>query len=231
MTEVRTQVEKVASQAQETVQRTVLTSVGAVLVARDGIVEVRGRYSTPKKAERELQKLERRGRSAVNRLEREVKKTRTRVERELRQRRTRVERDVKGLRARRRACRSPARASAPTSSSPSASRTSSQTGVTGRHAAGRERPASASPTVALAPPHDSSASPRRAPRTGGPSPSSAAASRSAFATMGRMPSRDEILEALSAVIDPELRQHIVELGMVRSIDDRRRRRRSPSRSR
>jgi hypothetical protein len=97
VTEVRTQVEKVATQAQETVQRTVLTSVGAVLVARDGIVEVRGRYSTPKKAERELQKLERRGRSAVNRLERDVKKARTRVERELRQRRTRVERDVKGV--------------------------------------------------------------------------------------------------------------------------------------
>ena len=33
-----------------------------------------------------------------------------------------------------------------------------------------------------------------------------------------MPSRDEILKALEAVIDPELRQSIVELGMVRSID-------------
>ena len=33
-----------------------------------------------------------------------------------------------------------------------------------------------------------------------------------------MPSRDEILQALRAVIDPELRQDIVELGMVRSID-------------
>jgi ATP-binding protein involved in chromosome partitioning len=35
-----------------------------------------------------------------------------------------------------------------------------------------------------------------------------------------MPSRDEILKALEAVIDPELRQSIVELGMVRSIDAR-----------
>ena len=35
-----------------------------------------------------------------------------------------------------------------------------------------------------------------------------------------MPSRDEILKALEAVIDPELRQSIVELGMVRSIDVR-----------
>jgi ATP-binding protein involved in chromosome partitioning len=35
-----------------------------------------------------------------------------------------------------------------------------------------------------------------------------------------MPSRDEILKALEAVIDPELRQSVVELGMVRSIDVR-----------
>jgi ATP-binding protein involved in chromosome partitioning len=33
-----------------------------------------------------------------------------------------------------------------------------------------------------------------------------------------MPTRDEILEALKVVIDPELRRSIVELGMVRSID-------------
>ena len=33
-----------------------------------------------------------------------------------------------------------------------------------------------------------------------------------------MPSRDEILKALEAVIDPELRQDIVTLGMVRSIE-------------
>ncbi|MBA2644488.1 MAG: Mrp/NBP35 family ATP-binding protein [Solirubrobacterales bacterium] len=36
--------------------------------------------------------------------------------------------------------------------------------------------------------------------------------------MDRMPTRDEILEALKVVIDPELRRSIVELGMVRSID-------------
>jgi ATP-binding protein involved in chromosome partitioning len=35
-----------------------------------------------------------------------------------------------------------------------------------------------------------------------------------------MPSRDEILEALKAVIDPELHQNIVELDMVRSIEQR-----------
>src|ERR687883_1012413 len=33
-----------------------------------------------------------------------------------------------------------------------------------------------------------------------------------------MPSRDQVLEALKVVIDPELRRSIVELGMVRSID-------------
>src|SRR5215475_4185787 len=36
--------------------------------------------------------------------------------------------------------------------------------------------------------------------------------------MSHMPSRDEILKALEAVIDPELRRSIVELEMVRSID-------------
>jgi ATP-binding protein involved in chromosome partitioning len=41
-----------------------------------------------------------------------------------------------------------------------------------------------------------------------------------FATMVHMasPSRDEILQSLTAVIDPELRENIVELGMVRSIE-------------
>lgn len=38
--------------------------------------------------------------------------------------------------------------------------------------------------------------------------------------MGHMasPSRDEILQSLTAVIDPELRENIVELGMVRSVE-------------
>src|ERR687893_1955917 len=38
--------------------------------------------------------------------------------------------------------------------------------------------------------------------------------------MHTMPTRDQILEALKVVIDPELRRSIVELGMVRSIDFR-----------
>ena len=36
--------------------------------------------------------------------------------------------------------------------------------------------------------------------------------------MHAMPTREQILEALKAVIDPELRRDIVELEMVRSID-------------
>ena len=35
--------------------------------------------------------------------------------------------------------------------------------------------------------------------------------------MSDMPTREQILEALRVVIDPELRQDIVTLGMVRSI--------------
>ncbi|HEV2819879.1 MAG TPA: iron-sulfur cluster assembly protein, partial [Solirubrobacteraceae bacterium] len=33
-----------------------------------------------------------------------------------------------------------------------------------------------------------------------------------------MPTKDDVMKALEAVIDPELRQNIVELGMVRSIE-------------
>jgi hypothetical protein len=62
-----------------------------VLVARDGVVELRTKYDTPGKAGQELRRLERRGRTAVNRFERDVKKARTAVERELRQRRERVD--------------------------------------------------------------------------------------------------------------------------------------------
>src|SRR4051812_4093687 len=36
--------------------------------------------------------------------------------------------------------------------------------------------------------------------------------------MGPMPTRDQVLEALKVVIDPELHRNIVELGMVRSVD-------------
>src|SRR5919112_1945446 len=42
--------------------------------------------------------------------------------------------------------------------------------------------------------------------------------RSGACDNGAMPTREQILEALKAVIDPELRRDIVELEMVRSID-------------
>lgn len=83
----------------EYAEKAVLVPVGAVLVARDNVVssveELRTRYSTPAKAQRELRRFERRGTTARNRLEREVRKTRTKFERELRQRRTRLQRDLR----------------------------------------------------------------------------------------------------------------------------------------
>src|SRR3954449_13160412 len=36
--------------------------------------------------------------------------------------------------------------------------------------------------------------------------------------MSAMPTRDQILEALKVVIDPQLHRNIVELGMVRSVE-------------
>src|SRR5918995_4222845 len=39
-------------------------------------------------------------------------------------------------------------------------------------------------------------------------------------TMGTVPTKEQVTEKLTAVIDPELRRSIVELGMVRSIEFR-----------
>lgn len=90
-------------QVQETAEKAVLIPVGAVLVARDNVVEtVSGlvdTYSNRQTAQRELSKnlrrFERRGATARTRLERRAKRTRTRVERELRQRRNRAERTLR----------------------------------------------------------------------------------------------------------------------------------------
>src|SRR5687767_8917605 len=38
------------------------------------------------------------------------------------------------------------------------------------------------------------------------------------AKIGRMPTKEQVTEKLTAVIDPELRRSIVDLGMVRSIE-------------
>jgi hypothetical protein len=86
-------------QVGETVEKVVLASVGAALVARDNVIgtveELRAKYSTPAKAQRQLSRFERRGVTARNRVERDLKRTRTRVERELRQRRARIERELR----------------------------------------------------------------------------------------------------------------------------------------
>jgi hypothetical protein len=101
---VRSQVEQVGEdvlarveQAGEVAEKVVLTSVGAVLVARDNVAELRETYSTPARVRREINRFERRGTTARNRLERDVKKARTRVERELRLRRREIERTTKPL--------------------------------------------------------------------------------------------------------------------------------------
>jgi hypothetical protein len=75
-------------------ERAVLVPVGAALVARDRVVQLLDNYSTPKKAEAQLKRFERRGLTARNRFERQVRKTRTRVERELRSQRRTAEKTI-----------------------------------------------------------------------------------------------------------------------------------------
>lgn len=86
-------------------ERAVLIPVGAVLIARDRVVEsvsdTVSNYSSTTKAQAQLRRFEHRGATARNRLEREVRKARVRVERELRQRRKVVESTVSDLEARR----------------------------------------------------------------------------------------------------------------------------------
>ena len=91
-----------AEQGKSIAERAALSYVGVTLVARDRVIETAGTvadtFSTRKKAERELKKLqaryERRGTTARNQLERDVKKARTRLERVVRRNRTAVERDA-----------------------------------------------------------------------------------------------------------------------------------------
>ena len=91
-----------AEQGKSLVERAALSYVGVTLVARDRVIETAGSvadtFSTRKKTERELKKLqaryERRGITARNQLERDVKKARTRLERVVRRNRTAVERDA-----------------------------------------------------------------------------------------------------------------------------------------
>ncbi len=83
-------------------ERAAYVQVGAVLTARDTVVEtldeLRAKYGSRVAAEKEIKKLEKRGATARTRAQREVKKNRNRVERELKQRRTRVERELRTIR-------------------------------------------------------------------------------------------------------------------------------------
>jgi hypothetical protein len=98
---VETKTQTAAADSQRTIERVgdvaeraALTSVGAVLTARDtvekAVADLRSNYSTATKREARLKKFERRGSTARTSLERDVKKARTRVEQELKARRERV---------------------------------------------------------------------------------------------------------------------------------------------
>ncbi|MGH2914902.1 MAG: hypothetical protein ACRDMX_07935 [Solirubrobacteraceae bacterium] len=75
----------VAGQAQALAQRAVHVQVGASLLARENLIgtirDVRGRYGTRAKLERELVRCERRGVRARKGLERQARGARTRLER------------------------------------------------------------------------------------------------------------------------------------------------------
>jgi hypothetical protein len=102
---VETKTQTAAADSQRTIERVgdvaeraALTSVGAVLTARDtvekAVSDLRSNYSTATKREARLKKFERRGSTARKSLERDVKKARVRVERELKARRQRVSKVV-----------------------------------------------------------------------------------------------------------------------------------------
>jgi hypothetical protein len=96
----QTQTQAAADASQSTIdrvgdvaERAALTSVGAVLIARDNVEKVvtglRTTYSTPTKRDARLKQFERRGSTARKSLERDVKSARSRVEQELKARRDR----------------------------------------------------------------------------------------------------------------------------------------------
>ncbi|MHB1538218.1 MAG: hypothetical protein ACYCUM_02745 [Solirubrobacteraceae bacterium] len=79
-------------------ERAVLVPVGAVLIARDRIVEGVGSvvsdYGSASAAQGQLHRFERRGNSARSKLEREARRTRVRIERELRRRKRGLDKAV-----------------------------------------------------------------------------------------------------------------------------------------
>jgi len=67
--EIRTPIKR----AGEMAPKVVLVPVGAALVARDELANLRSHYSTRRKTENELHRFERRGSSAVKKLERDLR--------------------------------------------------------------------------------------------------------------------------------------------------------------
>ncbi len=84
------------------VERAADLQVGAVLVARDTVVdaieELRTKVGSRKGAEKQLKKVEHRGTVARTKAEREVRQASARIEREIKRNRTRIEREVRNLR-------------------------------------------------------------------------------------------------------------------------------------
>ena len=200
----------------------------------------RSSRSSRRQVRRDLKKFERRGTTARNRVHREIKRTRTRVERELRQRRTKTVQTVK--RNRREAERQlKATRTDVTRQVKSARRdiekqvtevqTNAETARQEGPGAGRDpllasllptgwRDRDRGKTADLISPsavmqYLSSLSWRRP--SGRRWSFSGTGSGGRFAKMKAMPTEEQIKDALTKVIDPELRRNIVDLGMVRSI--------------
>ena len=200
--------------------------------------------ATRRRLERDLRKFERRGATARTKAEREVKRTRTRVERELRRRRTRAERLVKRnqTQVKRQAKDVQARAEQVQAQVEN----TVQTGVTAaekaiRHRAGsgrdgrlatsfpRAAPRRAPAAGECCRPHNLAGScstlsslNRRVGLRAGPSVLKGCAAEVPPDVLQsdvpcRCPPKPEVRKALEVVVDPELRQNIVELDMVRRV--------------
>jgi hypothetical protein len=91
-------------QGRNVAERAALVYVGATLEARDRaislVTDIRDVTISRKKAQQQISKLERRGKSARRQVERDVRKARTRLERQLRGRRREAERLVRRSRTR-----------------------------------------------------------------------------------------------------------------------------------
>ena len=91
-----------AKQSHSRVERAADLQVGAVLVARDTVIdaieELRTMVGSRKGAEKQLKKVEHRGSVARSKAEREVRQASARIEREIKRNRTRIEREFRNFR-------------------------------------------------------------------------------------------------------------------------------------